>query len=185
MSFDLNESDMNTKTEKILIVLKVLALLGGIGFSIECGSQITWLVFSLKNPQISNRFYSFRQDFYEILQYSALFFTYLMSFVIVIAALKATVWYWLFDLLLKLKLKSPFSLDVANRLERISYVLLGVWIISFTGKAYVKWLSKTSGVHLVDAGIGDEYLFISGVVYIISQIFKRGIEIQEENQLTV
>jgi hypothetical protein len=41
------------------------------------------------------------------------------------------------------------------------------------------------GIQLPTHDMGDEYLFIAGMIYIISQIFKRGIEIQEENNLTV
>ena len=34
-------------------------------------------------------------------------------------------------------------------------------------------------------GEGNNFLFMAAIVYIISQIFKRGIEMQEENELTV
>jgi hypothetical protein len=64
--------------------------------------------------------------------------------------------------------------------------LLGVWIVSSVfWKIYVYYLSQATGIQLAANNTGDEYLFIAGIVYVISQIFKRGIEIQEENQLTV
>jgi hypothetical protein len=65
-------------------------------------------------------------------------------------------------------------------------VLLGVWIVSsIFWKISLYYLSKSTGLQLPTTNSGDEYLFITGIIYIISQIFKRGIEIQEENQLTV
>jgi hypothetical protein len=109
-----------------------------------------------------------------------------MSLLILSSALKANVWYLMFDLLQKLQLKTPFSMDVTKKLERLAYLLLGVWIlIAFIGKTYLHYVTKSTGIILTDFNQGDEYLFIAGIVYIISQIFRRGIEMQEENQLTV
>jgi hypothetical protein len=89
-------------------------------------------------------------------------------------------------LLQKLQLRSPFSMDVTKKLEKLAYLLLGVWVlIAFIGKTYLHYVVKATGINLTDFSSGDEYLFIAGIVYIISQIFKRGIEMQEENQLTV
>ena len=76
-------------------------------------------------------------------------------------------------------------MEVAKKLENIAYQLLGIWVVGIMGKVYIEWLSKNTGVDLNGVSIGDDFLFIAGIVYIISQIFKRGIEIQEENQLTV
>jgi hypothetical protein len=40
------------------------------------------------------------------------------------------------------------------------------------------------GLHRYLGGTG-EFLFLAGIVFVIAQIFKRGIEIQTENELTV
>jgi hypothetical protein len=64
--------------------------------------------------------------------------------------------------------------------------LLGVWIVSsIFWKTYIHYLSEATGIKLPTNNTGDEYLFMAGMIYIISQVFKRGIEIQEENNLTV
>ena len=49
----------------------------------------------------------------------------------------------------------------------------------------LKWLEKTTGEQLGDLGVGDEFLLFAAIVYIVAQIFKRGIELKEENELTV
>jgi hypothetical protein len=46
--------NMKTKTETILMVSKFLALLGGIWYSILCGSQLLTLVASFINPDWEN-----------------------------------------------------------------------------------------------------------------------------------
>lgn len=53
------------------------------------------------------------------------------------------------------------------------------------GMSYLNWLEKTTGEQLGDLGVGDEFLLFAAIVYIVAQIFKRGIELKEENELTV
>ena len=77
-------------------------------------------------------------------------------------------------------------MEVEKKLERIAFLLLGVWIVSsIFWKIYAYYLSQATGIQLPATSTGDEYIFMAGILYIVSQIFKRGIEMQEENQLTV
>ncbi len=178
--------NMKIKTETILTVSKFLALLGGIWYSILCGSQLLTLVASFINPDWAKRTYEVDLNIFSIREHSIGFYVYAMCLTIAISAIKALIWYVVFELLLKLKLQTPFSMEVEKKLERIAYLLLGVWIVgSIFWKTYIYYLSKATGVQLTTNNSGDEYLFLAGIIYIISQVFKRGIEIQEENQLTV
>lgn len=177
---------MKTKTETILMVSKFLALLGGIWYSILCGSHLLTLVASFINPDWAKRTYEADLNIFNIREYSIGFYVYAMCLTIAVSALKALIWYVVFGLLSKLKLQTPFSMEVEKKLERIAYLLLGVWIVSsIFWKIYIYYLSKATGIQLPTNNSGDEYLFMAGIIYIISQVFKRGIEIQEENQLTV
>lgn len=177
---------MKIKTETILMVSKYLALLGAIWYSILCGSQLTTLVASFINPDWAKRTYEVDLNLFSIREHSISFYVYAMCLTIAISALKAFIWYVVFELLSKLKLQTPFSMEVEKKLERIAYLLLGVWIVSsIFWKLYIYYLSGATGIKLPANNIGDEYLFMAGIIYIISQVFKRGIEIQEENDLTV
>lgn len=176
---------MKTKTEKILIVLKILAILGAIGYSIDCGAQLTSFVASFINPEWAKRTYEADLNIFSIRERSIWFYCYAMCLTIVVSALKATVWYVVMDLLSKLTLQTPFSMEVEKKIERIAYLLFGVWLVSSVfWKIYIYYLAQATGIQL-QANKGDEYLFMAGIIYIVSQIFKRGIEMQEENQLTV
>jgi len=44
---------MKTQTKTILEIIKYLALIGAIGFSIECGSQLIFLIISFSNPEFA------------------------------------------------------------------------------------------------------------------------------------
>lgn len=177
---------MKTRTEKILTVLKILAFMGAIGYSIDCGAQVTSFVASFINPEWAKRTYQVNLDIFNIREHSTWFYAYAMSLTIVVSALKATIWYVVFDLLTKLKLQTPFSMEVEKKLERIAYLLLGVWLVSSVfWKIYAYYLTQATGIQVPVDNNGDEYFFMAGILYIVSQIFKRGIEIQEENLLTV
>jgi len=177
---------MKTRTEIILVVLKVLAFMGFIKYSIDCGAQLTNFVASFINPDWAKRTYEVNLDIFNIREKSIAYYSYAMCLTIAVSALKATIWYVVFALQTKLKLQSPFSMEVQKKLESIAYLLLGVWLVgSIFWKIYAHYLTQDTGIQLPANNTGDEYLFMAGIVYIISQIFKRGIEIEEENQLTV
>ena len=182
----MHSKQTNMKTKTILLVSKFLALLGGIWYSILCGSQLLTLVASFINPDWAKRTYEADLNLFNIREHSIGFYVYAMCLTIAVSALKALIWYVVFQLLSKLKLQTPFSMEVEKKLERIAYLLLGVWIVSsIFWKIYSYYLSTSTGIQLPANNGRDEYLFMAGIIYIISQVFKRGIEIQEENQLTV
>ena len=179
-------NNMKTRTEKILMVLKVLAFMGGIKYSIDCGAQLTSFVASFINPDWAKLTYQVDLNIFNIRELSISYYSYAMCLTIAVTALKAIVWYLVFSLLQKLKLQTPFSMEVEKKLERIAFLLLGVWVVSsIFWKIYIYYLSQDTGIQLPAKSNGDEYFFMAGILYIVSQVFKRGIEIQEENQLTV
>ena len=178
--------NMKTKTQTILTISKFLALLGGVWYSIQWAGQLTTLVASFINPVWAKRTYEVDLNLFSIREHSIGYYVSAMCLTIAVSVLKAVIWFIVFDLLSKLKLQTPFSMEVEKKLERIAYLLLGVWIVSnIFWKIYIYYLSNDTGIRLPANNSGDEYLFMAGMIYIISQVFKRGIEIQEENQLTV
>jgi len=178
--------NMKSKTETILTISKYLALIGGVGYSILCGGQLVTLVASFINPEWAKHTYEVDLTLFSIREHITGFYVSAMCLGIATTALKAIVWWMVFGLLSKLTLQTPFSMEVEKKLERIAYLLLGVWIVgSVFWKTYMYYLSKDIGIQLPTTNSGDEYLFMAAMIYIISQVFKRGIELQEENQLTV
>lgn len=177
---------MKKKTETILVISKLLALFGGIGYSIMAGSKLFTLVASFINPEWAKRTYEVDLQLFSIRDQSISYYVIGMVLTILALAFKVLIWYTLFELLQKLKLQTPFTIDVERKLEKIAYLMFGVWLMSsIFWKIYAFYLLQDTGIQLSVNTSGDEYLFLAGIVYIISQVFKRGIEIQEENQLTV
>ena len=65
---------MKTQTKTILEIIKYLALIGAIGFSIECGSQIISLMVSFVKPEVASKFYNVSPKLYELRNFDHRFF---------------------------------------------------------------------------------------------------------------
>lgn len=176
---------MKTNTETILTVMKVIAWIAFVGFSIQCGAQIIALVLGFFKPEMAENMYNVDKNWFLLKEESNWLFICVMSVVIAISAFKANIWFMVIDLLTKLKLENPFTLEVAKKLESISYQLLVISIAGAVGSAYIKGLEKSQDVDFLHLENESAFFFVAGIVYIISQIFKRGVEIQQENELTV
>jgi len=89
----------------------------------------------------------------------------------------------------KLNIAQPFNKEMGRFIFHISYLALGIGLFSFWGVKFASWLASL-GVEMPDIqnlhlGGADVWLFMGVVLYIIAQIFKRGIEIQSEDELTI
>jgi hypothetical protein len=89
----------------------------------------------------------------------------------------------------KLDMYQPFNTEVGRFILRISWLALLTGLFSWWGAKFADWFVE-QGVKMPElqylriAG-ADVWLFMGVTLYVIAQIFKRGIEIQSENELTV
>jgi len=89
----------------------------------------------------------------------------------------------------KLDMSQPFSNEVRLFILKVSYLTFGIGMFTWCGVKYTEWVVN-QGVKMPDTehlrlGGPDVWLFMSVTLFVIAQIFKRGIEIQSENELTV
>ena len=92
------------------------------------------------------------------------------------------------NIFLKINFVQPFSAGVSFLISKIGQVALGIGVFTLVALSYITWLTK-KGVTFPDLqqylGGAGEFLLLGGFIFIIAQVFKRGIEIQSENELTV
>ena len=86
-------------------------------------------------------------------------------------------------------MSQPFNKKVRRFIFLLSYAALLIGLFSLYGVKYTEWLTK-QGIKMPDTqymllGGSDVWLFMAVVLFVIAQIFNRGIEIQSENELTV
>lgn len=172
-----------TRTENILIVMQILAWVAFVGYAIEAGAILVSFIVSFINPEVAKHLYN-KVNLNDLRQLNIWYYSCTMAFMVILPVMKSFVWLLVIKTLQKINLVTPFTMEVVNILERISYVLFGVWIVGALGNAYSNWLSKRVG-EFEGTHITGEFIFMAGLIFVISQIFKRGVEIQSENDLTV
>ena len=179
---------MKSKTKPILQVLHILSWIIFVGLCVRTGAFLVSFFVSLFVNTAGAK------DLYAGLNLSSLFnydrvqYCVVVLLIIFVSALKAYVFYVVIKIFLKINFVHPFSDTVSNFISRIGYVALFIGILSIIGSSYCDWLGK-KGVEFPDLypfiGAGVEHVLFAGVIVFISQVFKRGIEIQTENELTV
>jgi hypothetical protein len=172
-----------TRTEQILRVMPILAWVAFVAFLIEGGAILYTYIISCVNPESAKNLYK-GLNLYNLRQFNFWYYTHSVSFMIALSLMKANVSFLVIKTLSKFNLSNPFTSEVARRLEQISYFAFGTWVVTMLSNAYTSWLLKITG-ELHGNWISGEFIFMVGLVFIISQVFKRGVEIQSENELTV
>lgn len=171
----------------IFIALHVVAWLIFIGLCIEAGGLLVNFVFSVFKPEMVSRLYT-KIDLSSLYAKSPEAFYGMYSFALTISIMKSVLFYFMIILLLKLDLANPFSPFVASKISQISYITFVIGMLSYVAQQS----SKTLGHHGYDTGElsqfwvdSQAFILMAAIVYIIATIFKRGVELQTENELTV
>ncbi len=111
-----------------------------------------------------------------------------MIFLILSSATKAYLVYRVIQILSKINLIQPFNQNMASLITNINYVALAIGIIEVRADSYLGFLSGSSMTRLPLKSFvenDNQFLFLAGIIFIISIVFKRGLEIQSDNNLTV
>lgn len=172
-----------TRTEGVLKIMHFLAWVAFIGFMIKAGAILVSYGVSWANPAAARNLY-LGLNLYDLSQFSFFHYTLSVFLLVAILVMKAFAFYLAIKILAKVNLVNPFKIEVARIIQRIGYVLLATWFVAVAANAHIDWLLKTTG-ELHGDWIDTEFIFMAGLVFIISQVFKRGVEIQSEIDLTV
>jgi len=178
---------MKSKNNFVFIVLNIVAWIIFVGLSIEAGGLIVNFIFSIFKPEMVQNLYQ-KMDLSELYNRSQWVFYSMYSFVLVISILKAILFYIVIMLLLKLDLEKPFNSYVSEKITQISYFTFSIGLLSYIARKTAKNLQHRGyEIDQLNPFFVDSQAFIlmAAVVYVIAVIFKKGIEIQSENELTI
>ncbi|PZX94578.1 DUF2975 domain-containing protein [Flavobacterium aquariorum] len=174
---------MKTKTESILTAMNVLTWIVFIGLLIHTGAIIISYSISIFNPDGAKNLYM-GLDLFSLRQLDIWKYSVTVFLTITILGLKAYTAYLVILILSKINLEHPFTMSIALLIEKVSHVILGTWVVAMLANAYQEWLRQKS-FPIPENWISGEFIFLAGVIFIIAQIFKKGIELQSENELTI
>lgn len=167
--------------------LLIVAWIIFVGLCIEAGGLIVNFFFSLYKPEFVQNLYQ-KLDLTEMYNSNSLAFFKIYSFVLIIAILKAYLFYIVIRLMHKMDLSHPFSDFVSQQISRLSYFVLSIGLLSYLAKQMAKNLTHF-GMSTNDLNQfwtdSQAFILMGAVLYIIAIIFKKGVDLQNENDLTV
>lgn len=178
---------MTTKNDTMLKALNVVSWIIFIGLCIEAGALIFNFAFTFFKPIATNNIYM-GLDLSMLYEKHSLHFIGVMSFVVVLAILKAYLFYLVVSIFMKLNLVKPFTTEIAGLIEKISFEAFAIAFVSIIAHQYTKRLIQSGyEVGNLERFWNDTaaFLMMAAIIYVISKIFKKGIELQNENDLTI
>jgi len=186
---------MLKRTDFTFKLLNILTWVIFIGLCIKAGTYIFSTLFVLfYNPVGATKFYQSQGtniNLSGLYNYSQARFVTVTSLMIIIATLKAILFYLIVNLFhkKKLNLTNPFNEFVGGYLFKIAYLAIGISIFCYWGANVIFETEKLNivipPIQVFGFNAAVEWLFMGMTLLIFAKIFKRGIELQSENELTV
>ncbi|WP_313807823.1 DUF2975 domain-containing protein [Flavobacterium sp.] len=177
-----------TKTNKFVFWgLYVIFWLIFVGICIEAGGLLVNFVFSIFKPEVVPNLYQ-KLDLSEMYNSSKMAFFGIYGFILAISIMSAILVYTVIRLMHKMDLTKPFDTFISKQIFLISYYTIGIGLFSFIGSQLAKKLMHHGFVpeNLNQFWVDSEAcIFIGAAIYIIALIFKKGVDLQNENDLTV
>ena len=182
---------MKTKIDYSFQLLNIVSWIIFIGLAIDTGGYITSAIYSLfVNSNGASNFWG-NLDLSDLYNYDLGFFICFTVLMSTVSLFKTILFYQTVSIFhkKKLNLDNPFNETVKNYIFNFAFIALGIGLFSYSGTNFSYWLSK-QGLHMpalenLKIGGSDVWLFMGITLLIFAKIFKKGIELQAENELTV
>ena len=179
---------MMSKTNNFVFKFLLIVAWGiFVGLSIEAGGLIVNFFFSLFKPEFVNHLYQ-KLDLSGVYNTSKMVFFGIYGFILTIAFLKAYLFYIVIRLMHKMNLAKPFNNFVSKQILQISYVTISIGFLSLFASQFSKHLTQYGFItdNLTHFWAESQaFILMGAVIFIIATIFKKGADIQNENDLTV
>ena len=167
--------------------LKIVAWVIFIGLCMDAGGLILNFIFSIVNPEFVKNLYH-KLDLSEMYAINKSAFFGMYSFILIIAMLKAYLFYIVVRLASNIDLSKPFNNYVSRQISLLSYYTLSIGLLSYLAKRTARNLQHhgynidTLNQFWVDS---QAFILMAAVIYVIANIFSKGVEYQEELEDTV
>lgn len=178
---------MAKRNNFVITGLQIIAWIIFVGLCIEAGGLIVNFIFSIYKPEFVHNLYQ-KLDLSQMYNLNKWVFFSMYGFILFLSILKVCLFYVVGMLLYKLNLSKPFDSYVAGQIKKISYYTLSIGLISYLARQTANSIQHYGfETNTLDQSWTDSqaYILMAAVVYVIATIFSRGVEIQNENDLTV
>jgi len=172
------------KTKQIFSLMSVVSWVVFIGYCIKAGAIAFVSVLCFFTNAESTKYLYMGLDLSILYTFNKYIFISLVLLLVVITSLKAYIFYLLILIFKKIDLNRPFQDGVVNIIYKICKISLFIAIVGIFANPYQSWLQSKVIFTPIDFAT-SEYVFMAGVVYVVATLFKRAIDIQTENDLTI
>jgi hypothetical protein len=183
--------ELKISTQQILKFLNFLSWIIFIGLCIDAGGIFfNSLFIYFINPEAARQSWN-GVDLYDLYTFDIGYFFNLTILMSIVMFLKA----FMFFIIIKtinhknLDLAYPFKNKIKKSIANLSYIAFGIGMFSIWGQQFTDWLInlgvKMPAIKEIRFGGGDVWFFLFVILFAISIVFKRGIELQQENDLTI
>ena len=170
------------KTKNLLKAMHIIAWIVFIGLLIKAGTILVVYLISINTPEAAENLID-GLDLSEYYNHSFIQYTFIVGYKILLFSVEAYVAFLVTKLLSKLNLKKPFSLNVQLLMQKISYSIFYLWFLAIIHNTHVQIIGKKYRF-TIDL-FSSDFIFLAAIIFIFAQIVKRGIQIQQENDLTI
>jgi Protein of unknown function (DUF2975) len=168
--------------------LHVLSWIVFIGICIKAGTLLfSYLVSMFWNEQGAKNLY-LGLDLSQLKMYSNTAYSIMAFFVLAIFVAEALLFYVVLQIFKKINFVNPFHETIGQLIKKMSVVALIIGLLSVFAVVYAKrhFSQGMQFPHLTTMiDQGEAFLFFAGILFFISVLFTRGVELQKENELTV
>jgi len=178
---------MFKRNKVIKEIIQLICYLAFFGYFMKTLDLIVSYAYSLSDPASANDFYK-GIDLSGLLDESKLYYTLSVLVLVIISALKSYVFYLTTRIFKMLNFVNPFSKDISGTIAKITYITFLIGLSSGAFEIITKEILETGfKMRTLETfwQYGDSYLFMAAILFVITLIFKKGIELQTENELTV
>jgi hypothetical protein len=177
-----------TKTDHIIWAsIQTICWFIFVGYAVQTGALVFTFIYSLFKPIVADNLH-LGLNLAALYSKSIVVYSLVVATIIGVSALKAYVFFIVIKLLKLLNLVKPFSTDVAAVINKITCFAFSIGILGLLAHQVVKKvIAKGYDATLAERywTDGSAYLMMSAILFVIAMIFKKGIELQTDNDLTI
>jgi len=178
--------EIKISSKQVLLVLNILSWILFIGLAFEAGSIICSAIFTSFNPARAEYF-----GLSDVYRFDAGYFFVTLLVMAIPAIMKAMLFYLIVKISSnkELSIEQPFNEQVKNFIVKAAYLALGIGFFTIGGANHHQWLISKGvimpNLEQLHLDGGDVWIFMCVLLFIIVQVFKKGIALHAENELTI
>jgi len=179
--------EIKISTQTLLQIFKGLTWIVFIGLCIQAGTVLFNVLYAVSyQPNAAQYFF-----LDKLVEVAPSDFVVLMIHMLIVAVLKALLFYIVLKLFTEKRfdLEKPFTFHLQKLLSNMAYIALGISLFAAWGTRYLKQLTamkiELPNNETLFMGGADVWLLLGIILLVLSLVVKRGIEMQQENELTI